>query len=223
MERFNRFNDGARVALATISSGLSVLLLDPATRMFGSRVWGSVVAIFVVTLLALALDSAVHALLDRSVTLRRWIAGDDFLEGWWMDTATNTDGGPPTHAAIQQICFGDKGFDLSGASYLPSGEKLATWSSVATSYERRTLYVIYEAQTNLVAGGFERGLVQMQFDRPPNSYTGYLTDFSGNVTRRIAGKRVTDAELAAHGQLATPSDRSAFLRPHFGRVAVADG
>ena len=215
MERFSRFNDTTRVALASISSALAVLLLDAATHLFGSRLWGGVVAVLVVSLLALAGDTAVQSLFSRSVRLRKWVAGDDFVEGWWMDTARNADGGPPTHAAIQHVTFGEGGFDVSGASFLPSGEKLATWSSVACSYERRTLYVIYEAQTGLIDGGFERGLVQMQFDSPPNSYTGYLTDFSGRVTRRIAGQRITDAELAQHGGLATPSDRIGLLRACF--------
>src|SRR4051812_40812232 len=117
MDRFTRSNDATRLAITSVSSALAVLLLDAATRLFGSRFWGGVAAVLVVSLLALGADAAIRRLFERSVRIRKWIAGDDYLEGWWIDTAQKPDGGPPTHAAIQHVTFGENGFDVSGASF----------------------------------------------------------------------------------------------------------
>jgi hypothetical protein len=213
MERFQRFNNNARVALAGLCSAVAVLVWDAATRALGDRrVLGGVAAVLFVSLLALLGSYLLESTVERSKRLRRWIAEDDFIEGWWIDQSKDLTSGCYTHAALLQITFREGAFVVTGSSYLPSGDRLSTWSSVACGYGGRTLYVVYEAETDAVGGGFERGLVRMQFDAPPTSYSGYLKDFTGQITRSIRGQKIGDDDLAQHNELKTMADRINLLQ-----------
>lgn len=222
MDRFQRFNNYARVALASVASAVAVLILDATSAFLKNRLLGGVAAVLFVSILALVGSNILETAVEKSIRMRRWIAEDDFIEGWWIDLADEPTGGSHRHASIQQITYREGTFDVSGSSFLRSGERLATWSSVACHYSRRTLFVVYEAQTSLVGGGFERGLVQMQFDRPPTSYSGYLHDFSGQVIRSLRGEKVSNDDFVRHNGLQTVADRLMLLQsrvPGWGSIS----
>lgn len=212
MIRFQRFQATVRVALAAATSALAVLLLDAVSKILGGRLLGGLVSVLAVSILALIGSAFLDTAVANSVRLRRWIAGNDFIEGWWFDLAIPPDKRACTHAAIQRIAFRHGEFHVTGTSYLRNGEQLATWSSIAAVVTGRTLFIVYEAQTNLLDNGYERGLVQLQFDDPPNSYSGSMHDFSGQVVRRLRGERLTGSALTEFNNLQSKSDRVAFLR-----------
>jgi hypothetical protein len=212
MDRFQRFNNNARVAVASLAAAVAVLVADAAGAFLNHKLLGGVAAVLFVSLMALIVSTTLDRAVDKSKRIRRWIAKDDFVEGWWIDSAKDPVSGSITHVAIQQITYREGSFYVSGSSYLRGGDRLATWSSVACAYSHRTLFVVYEAQTELVGGGFERGLVQMQFDAPPTSYSGHLHDFSGQVTRSLRGDMISDVELLQHNGLQNVADRLSFLQ-----------
>lgn len=212
MDRFQSFNNRARVAVATLAAAAAVVITDATSTFFKSRLLAGVAAVVLVSVLALIASTLLESAVDRSRRVRQWIAKDDFVEGWWVDSAKDPDSGTTTHAALQQVSYRDGGFEVSGSSYLRGGERFATWSSVVCAYGHRTLFVVYEAQTDEVGSGFGRGLVEIKFDTPPTSYSGSYRDFSGQVVRSLRGEKISDRELVDYNGLRTPTDRVSLIR-----------
>jgi hypothetical protein len=212
MDRFQRFNNRAGVAVASLAAAAALVITDATSAFFKSRLIGGAAAVVLVSILALVGSTLLESAVDRSRRIRRWIAQDDFVEGWWLDVAKDPASGLSTHAALQQVSYREGAFVVSGSSYLRGGERLASWSSEACAYVHRTLFVVYEAQTAEVGGLYERGLVEMKFDTPPTSYSGSYRDFSGQVIRSLRGERISDRELLEHNGLQTVADRISLLR-----------
>jgi hypothetical protein len=212
MDRFQSFNNRARVAVATLAAAAALVITDATGAFLKNRLLAGAAAVVLVSLAALVGSTLLENAVDRSGRMRRWIAKDDFVEGWWLDVSKDPASGSSTHAAVQQVSYRDGGFEVSGSSYLRGGERFATWSSVACAYVRRTLFVVYEAQTDEVGGGFGRGLVEMKFDTPPTSYSGSYRDFSGQIVRSLRGERISDSDLVQHNGLRTVADRVSLIR-----------
>ncbi len=212
MDRLRRFRNSLRLFLASVSSGVTVVALGFVSQRLENSAAAAMVTISLVSVVAFFLGKLVDWLVNSSPRVRRYLLGEDFIEGWWWDLARPSSDSVPTHGVLQRIWFDGDAFHVDGSSFRPDGTKLAAWSSTACTYSRRTLYVVYEAQTELLLGGYERGVVQLLFDRPANSYSGFLVDFSGAVVRRLRGQRVPAAAIRKHKQFSALDEKSSFIR-----------
>jgi len=214
MSRIERFNAQTKPIIISALSTASFQITDYVVRQIGSQTISALISVVVVVLSVLILNQVIEYLIDKSVSLRKLILGDDFIEGLWLDLSWSEDDLRVEHGAIIQIQFKQGHFQINGTSYDGAGQKMASFNSLLACYGGKTLFYEYTAHTRYAIGTTsktEQGITNLLFDSPPESFTGSWTGYSSQKHSRLEGRKLQAAELAAHNKLKTPMDKEKFI------------
>ncbi len=136
-------------------------------------------------------DQLIEGLLEKSEAIRKLIASDQFIEGYWFDISIDRSARVVHHGSLITIRWRDGGFVLNGVEFDPDGNRICTFRSTSTAFVNRVLTFSYEAHSESFNQAIETGIDQLQFDNPPQSYTGFYFDFTKTIDFRIQGSRIT--------------------------------
>jgi len=222
VERFRAFSSYYRLLIATAASALSVLLFEYLERTFSSSAIALGVLLVIVSVAATILNSAVEGLIERSVRVRRWIAGNDHIEGYWYDLSVDRTTGQVIHAVLISISVENGELRLTGIGVAPDGRRLSTFRSTNASYANGVLHCQYESHTEYFESAIEAGIMQLQFDRPPMSYTGFYVDYTNTIRSLIHGCRVSDREMREMDHFRDVGSKERFLLGRMGNAWVGN-
>ena len=211
MKKFREFNTTYKLIIGTVSSILSALLIDYLMEKFDDKTVSIAFMLSVIVVLILLINSIVERAVERSHTIRKAIAGDEHIEGYWYDFSVEQDTNQVKHGVLFSIKYEGGKYALYGVTYDGSGHRIATFRSKNSVYQDRVLFCEYESHTEYMQSSLEQGVLQIQFDLPPTSYTGFYFDYSGAMNFKIQGERVPDDVVKQHNRFKYNEDKKAFL------------
>jgi len=210
MDQFRRFNNAYRLLVAALVSVLTTLLFDYLNRTFESRAAALAALLILVTLFVTVLNAALEVAIEKSTFLRKLIAGSEFIEGFWHDVSVDPSKSV-THGVLFQVRFEHDRFAVSGSSFDPQGNHIATFRSINAAYSDRVLHFRYESHTAYSEQETETGVVELQFDNPPSSYSGFYFDYSNKVRFRVHGSKAPAQAIRAYHSFSDINDKRAFV------------
>jgi hypothetical protein len=211
MGKLERFNNIYRLFVATAISAAATLVLDHLQKLIKERSLLWVTLLVLVALLLFVVDQIFEGLFERSETMRKWIAGEEFIEGYWLDISIDRVKNQVHHGTLNKIWWEDGAFSVSGIGYDPLGTRVATFRSTSTAFAKGVLTFQYESHGDTFNQVIEKGVDQIQFDTPPLSYSGFYLDFTGSVSFRINGNRVDKASLEKHNCFRDIQSKQSFI------------
>jgi hypothetical protein len=211
MGKLERFNNIYRLFVATAISAAATLVLDHLQKLIRERSLQWVVLLVLVALLLFVVDQIFEGLFEKSEKMREWIAGDEFIEGYWYDISIDRTKNQVHHGSLNRIWWEDGAFIVGGVEYDPHGTRVATFRSTTTAFAKGVLTFQYESHGESFNQVIEKGVDQIQFDNPPLSYTGFYFDFTGAVSFRINGSKVDKASLEKHNCFRDLQSKQSFI------------
>jgi len=211
MKKLTQFNTTYKLVVASLASIISVAMNDLLAAKINSKPATFVLVMSIVVIATLALGILVENLVDNSRLVRRIIAGNDFIEGYWYDLSVDSETRLAKHGVLFNIFYMDNGFHLSGITFNSSGARVATFRSKRAIYQDRVLFYEYESHTEYVPTSIEAGVAQIQFEYPPNSYTGFYFDYTRTISSRVTGIRVSSKSVKDFNGFKTTDDKRAFV------------
>ena len=181
--------------IAAIASAVSAILIDYLQGIFKSRTAALLALLVLISVLVLLLDEALERVIEKSLAVRKLIAGNEFIEGYWYDMSIDNATKKVVHGVIFSIWFDDGAFKVDGVTFDPEGNRIATFSSTNAAYSNRLLLFEYRGLHDAFAKSIETGVCQIQFDNPPQSYSGFYFDYTGAISFRVHGRKVDKHEL----------------------------
>jgi hypothetical protein len=224
MDPVERINPTYRLFVATASSAISAIAFDGLTHLLKSRALALTALLIVISLLVLVLSELIEEIIERSVTVRRFFAGDEFIEGYWYDITVDAETRHVVHGVLFSITYEEGEFAVRGVTYNLLGNQVATYNSDAASFSNRRLSFEYRGPNVELGGVIQTGFTQLQFDSPPQSYSGFYFDYGGQVRASVQGYKVDPVTLKKFGFFANADFKRAFLAPLLAaRQAELDG
>lgn len=213
MDKINKFSDLYKLIIATIATILTTFIIDWLRQKTGDRNFAAVLAIIIVSVVMILLNFILENSFENSVILRKMVFGNDFIEGYWYDVSFNEKERTIEHAILMKISYGTGKFNINGVTYDKVGNRIATWKSLDSNYCERILFYQYEAHTNVNNNEIfiEKGINQLCFDIPPNSYTGFYIDYANKMRYNICGEKVDKKEMKEYNNFKSSKDKSNFL------------
>jgi len=205
MDVIGRVNTTYRLFVATTASVVSAILIDDMQKVFKSRTIALLALLVMVSLIVIVLNETLEQIVEKSVTVRKAIAGDEFIEGYWYDLSLDNVNKKVVHGAILRIRLRDGEFKVDGVSFNPAGDRIATFTSSSAVYSNKLFYFEYRGINDEYQELVETGLTQLQFDSPPQSYSGFYFDYTASIHSRIHGHKV-DADTLKRYKSFTPPD-----------------
>jgi hypothetical protein len=211
MDRLRRFNDIFRLLVATAISAGAAITLDRLEQLLKNRSVAWIVLLVAVAIAVFVLDQANETLLDHSAKLRRWLLGDQFIEGNWFDISIDRVKGSVHHGSFITIAWRGGEFIVNGIEFDPLGNRICTFRSTSTSLVANVLTFSYESHSDTFESVVEIGIDQLQFDAPPQSYSGFYFDFTKTVDFRVQGQKI-DLDIAAtYNHFQNLADKKRFI------------
>jgi hypothetical protein len=213
MDPVERINPTYRLFIATASSAISAIAFDGLTHLLKSRALALTALLIVISLLVLVLSELLEEIIERSVAVRRFFAGDEFIEGYWYDITVDAPRRRVVHGVLCRISYKEGSFVLEGVTYNLQGNRVATFNSESAAFANRRLSFEYRGPNEEFSGVIQTGFTQLQFDSPPQSYSGFYFDYDAAVHASVQGYKVDLATLKKFGFFATADSKRAFLVP----------
>lgn len=211
MKRLDRFRSLYQLLVASISSIISVLVVDYLSAYFPSKsVSTAIMLIIIVSAITIA-TAVMERLVDNSHWLRRVILRDHFVEGFWCDVSVERTSSRVVQGALLHIYYEDGEIKISGISFDMEGNKIAAFNSTSATYLEKTLYYLYNTQSIYAPSFSETGFGQLAFDHPPTSYTGFFVDFASGTMFRVEGERVSENSLHKFNDFSAIEDKTKFV------------
>lgn len=135
---------------------------------------------------------------ERLGFVRRFVLGDDCIEGMWFDNVVGED-----LFGLITIQFRDGGISISGEQYDAAGKITATWENYVVAFEGCTLRAIYRAPqfrggVPSEVYGFTTYVFTGRPGKPPSFFSGFFADISGESRKcQLRGFRITDKKIMA--------------------------
>jgi hypothetical protein len=211
MHRFERINGVYRLFVATGVSAISVLILDQLQEVLKSRSLAWVVLLGLVAIAVFLLNQAFEGLLEASVTIRKLIAGDEFIEGHWHDISVDRSTKVIRHGCFLTIRWEDGRFALNGTTFDEAGNLDSTFRSTSAAFENGILTFGYQSYSKGYDHAIEIGIDQSRFDRPAQSYSGFYFDFTKTIECRIHGIKVDRETLTKFNHFADLAAKQRFI------------
>jgi len=193
MERFERFNNAYRLIVATAVSAAAALLLDDLQRLFSNRSLAWALLVGLVAIFLFLLNSLCETAIENSLVLRKWIMRGDFIEGHWFDITIDRAKMAVHHGCFMTIRWERGQFVVNGVEFNSHGDRICTVHSTSSLFANRVLTFAYESHSETFNQAIEMGIDQLQFDNPPQSYSGFYFDFTKTVDFRVHGTRIEGA------------------------------
>jgi hypothetical protein len=210
MDQFRRFNNAYRLLVAALVSVLSTVLFDYLNRTLGGRGAALAALLLLVTVFVTLFNAALEVAIEKSTLLRKLIAGSEFIEGYWHDVSVDA-AKLVAHGVLFQVRFENDRFAVSGSTFDPQGNHIATFRSINAAYSDRVLHFRYESHTAYSEQQTETGVVELQFDKPPSSYSGFYFDYSNKIRFRVHGTKVADEAVREYHSFGDIGDKRAFV------------
>ena len=229
MLQVRKFESAYRVCIATLASAITVLASNYFTHVFlhGSSVLPYVLA--AVGLIVYMIDLLFESLVNYSQPLRKFIAGNDFIEGYWHDESIDANTGLCIHGVLFQIVNVQGELVLNGVTFDAQGTRIATFRSDRLVYSDRILFYEYVGYTVYGNSPTELGIGQLLFDVPPISYSGFYLSHDGrakvratpggsgqsypasNVIQRVVGEKVSIEDFEKFNKFTNIDDKRMFV------------
>jgi uncharacterized membrane protein YwzB len=224
MQIFENYRREYKVVSATVASILTTFLIDKYASQFKSDGLAYSTIIIAVVLIVLIGNYVLDYVIDDSVQLRKLLMGKDFIEGYWYDLSIDKPNKAIKHGVLFKISYEKGNYVLHGITYNRQGDRIATWKSISCTFFDKILFVQYESHTDYSATFIEHGVLQIHFETPANSYTGFYFDFSNSIRFIISGRKVSKEETRDYNGFNDIVDKEKFLmevmhrqetKPHF--------
>lgn len=211
MQTFENYRREYKVISATVASILTTFLIDTYSSQFKSNTLAYSTIIIGVILTVLIGNYIVDYIIDDSVEVRRVMMGRNFIEGYWYDLSIDQQSKTAKHGVLFKIDYEKGNYVLYGVTYNRQGDRVATWKSISCTFLNKILFVQYESHTEYSATFIEHGVLQIHFETPANSYTGFYFDFSNSIRFLISGKKVSKNELKNQNEFRDTIDKEKFI------------
>lgn len=158
------------------------------------------IAVILVCILLIGVDFVLLRLIDKLKFLRRAVLGSDFIEGFWLQMVV-----PESHKdeiprfGIIRIAFEGTQYKITGDSFQPNGELIASFITYLIQYEKHQLKYSFEAHVadvahNKIIGNTE--LLFTSFDSGiASSYTGTVYSNIRDVPVKVRAYKIPEEYL----------------------------
>lgn len=210
MKGLQTFNKGAIVLAAALAGSVTPLISEAYKPTLGSGMSGGLIfAVVVISLLIVQV--IVDGITSRSRTLRRFLLGDSYIEGDWLDISSDSESNIVGAAHIY-IYYKDDRLQISGITLRAKDMTYASWDDEYAFLQRHTLAYGCNSYTNTANSPIERGYAELKFsggEGVPLSYSGLFYDIAKKVIITLEGTRIMKAESLR--KLVVPEERRKFL------------
>ena len=208
MGGFQEFLELYQIIIVTISSIATIFFLKVLEDKITDKSIKIVVVVVLVSIGLVITNYAIGNLVENSPKVRKWIDKDNFIEGYYFDiTLQDTTG----HATILNIKYKDGEYLVFGDTFDSNWEHLSTFQSEQSVYSDRVLYFTFEAYPD--DSPTIRGIDQLQFSLPPNSYSGFYINYMENPEfQNIKGARISDETVKKYNNFEEITDKSDFIK-----------
>jgi hypothetical protein len=213
MDAFGSVNSTYRLLIATTTSAIAAITFDRLQILFKSRALALAGLLVVISLFVILLSKALEELIERSVGVRRFIEGDRFIEGFWYDLSIDSQARKVIHGVLIRIRFQEGSFAVEGVTFDPAGNRIATWGSTSTAFSDLRLSFEYRGMNDEHGDVVETGFGQLQFDAPPQSYSGFYFDYTAHIHGRVHGYKVSRDALKQHHNFVAIESKRLFILP----------
>jgi hypothetical protein len=200
-----------KLTIGAIASILATFLMDYLSGRFESKSISIIIMLAIVSIIIVSINYLAENIMEKSPLVRKLVLGSDYIEGYWYDITYDSNNILPSHGVIMLISYKDGTYVVNGTSYNGDGKRIATFRSDNSIYKDKTLYIKYESFTDYNPNIVELGIMQFQFENPPNSYSGFYIDYSKTIRQAITGSRVEKSELQNNNNFRTSNDKLAFI------------
>lgn len=193
MKAFAKFSREYKAVAAIILSVLSTFISTLFEDELKDRAIVASLTAGIIGLSAYFTGKYIEFFFDSNKYLRRKFLGDDFIDGYYFDTSTDT-----SHVTLVQIKFKDESYTIEGQNYdLTRDDFGVNWDSEVACYKEKKLYVNYKQSGSLRSGFFEElGVLIIHFGGSPTStYAGYYKSSAGDLQHQVRGIKVSEEEL----------------------------
>ena len=211
MKRLDKFRSSYQLLVASISSIISVLVVDYLSVYLPSKTISTAIMLIIIVSAITIATVVMERLIDNSSWLRKAILREQFIEGFWGDVSAEKKDGHIAQGALLHIYYEDGDIKVSGISFDIQGNKIAAFNSVNTTLLDRTLYYLYNTQSIYAPSFSETGVGQLAFDYPPISYTGFFVDFASGTMFRVEGEKVIKDRLHKFNDFSSVKDKAEFV------------
>lgn len=218
MDRFEKFNNAYRLFVSTAVAATAALILDRLEEAFKQRSLAWTVLLALVAIVTFILNNIFEGLIEKSVVLRKTIAGDEFIEGHWFDISVDRAEHVVHHGSFLTIWWEGGRFVINGVEFSPNGDRICTFHSTSAAFANRVLTFGYEAHSETFNQAVEIGIDQLQFDNPPQSYSGFYFDFTKTVDFRIQGTRIDQRTVDQYNRFRDVAAKQRFIVEEIART-----
>jgi hypothetical protein len=212
MNWFENYRREYKLISASVAAVITSVLLEKTDFLFEKQhnLQFLVVVVFVIVIVSIG-NSIIDTSIEKSNYIRKIIMGSHYIEGYYYDLSVDIANSLVKHAVLFKIEYFEGEFHVNGVTYDPKGHRVATWKSNSCTYQDRIIYIQYESHTEYSKTGIETGLLQLQFENPAFSYSGFYFDLTNNIKFIINGIKVDKQELKEYNYFDRPDKKKAFL------------
>jgi hypothetical protein len=211
MDVFEKYKQEYKLIVGSLASIITAFILSITDKYFISPTVTKIVVVIFVILLVYFGNAFLDNRIENSVWLRRLLLGKNFIEGYYYDFTIDKETNSVKHGVLFCIDYFKGLYKANGVTYSSDGKKIATWKSNSCCFSQDTLYIHYISFTDYSNFFIENGLMQLQFEQPPTSYTGFYIDFTNSFRFLITGKKVTKEQLKEYKNFSNEDNRRNFI------------
>lgn len=211
MDVFEKYKEGYKIIVASLASIITAFLLTATGHYFTNQIFAKIIIVTLVILVMYLGNTLIDKFIDNSVVLRKILMGKKFIEGFYYDISIDKNSRTIKHGVLFRLTYENGLYKANGVTYNLEGNKVATWKSNGSCFTQDALFIQYESYTDYSNSFIEHGLMQLQFDQPPTSYTGFYIDYTNSLRFLIRGVKVTDTQLKDHNNFTLEENRHIFL------------
>jgi hypothetical protein len=110
-----------QIFATTIVSALTTFILSVIEDRFKDKTVSNVVTTVVVVILSYVLGKIFESIIENNRSIRKFLLGDDFIEGYWYDEAKDL-----SHVTLYSIKFKNDNYVVEGESFNEMGKSFST-------------------------------------------------------------------------------------------------
>ncbi|MFZ6012074.1 MAG: hypothetical protein ACOYXT_17160 [Bacteroidota bacterium] len=209
------FKELYSLIVGTISSIVTVLLLDKLEQKIQNKKLTTVFTVIIVSIFVVTASFLLNQLIDNSSYVRKLFSSKDFVEGWWYEDNSK-------HKTLMNIEYVGGDLVVYGETFDSTGHCYANFKSIVSAYESSNFFFQY-ASYNIRNDGVGQGFDQLQFNNPPSSYKGFVYSFSQKKFFPIEGFKVDDATLLQHDFFSNADVKKTFVLNLFAKKNTITG
>lgn len=199
MKRYERLLCRLRWCLG---SALAVLIGHLKSVTMESSHGGAQISNWLFLLFALIVFAVFELLFDfvleNSTTVRRLLAGKDFIEGYWLDVARDSKSGELLNVAMIFIEYKEGRIQAHGHAFLLNGHPDGSFDTKFAEYEGRELMYGYEIRASQRSAHGKRPIIGAgvyTFESghgPAKTFTGEFFDSHSASLFVVTGEKIVD-------------------------------